>query len=144
MLVVLVERHCPRSLLRCRVDPHLADEVDHGGQQLSCHVGDGAIGGQRDAVRSTVGVVGHGVVAVQVQRDDQCAGAVWRRQWQGLPPAPAQAQRGVLQLWLRRASIAASLPRTCVWACTVSQVALQPSYGSGNHPDVTEAILTTI
>ena len=102
VLVVLVERHCPRSLLRCRVDPHRADEVAHGGQQLACHVGDGAIGGQRDAVRSTVGVLGDGVVAVEVQRDDQCAGAVGRRQRQGLPPAPAQAQRGVLQLRLRR------------------------------------------
>ena len=79
MLEVLVERHCPRSLLRCRVDPDRADEVAHGSQQLACHVGDGAIGGERDAVRSTVGVFCHGVVAAQVQRDDQRAGAVGRR-----------------------------------------------------------------
>src|SRR5689334_22346367 len=53
-------------------------------------------------MRATVGVLGDRVVGVQVERDDQRAGAVGRRQRQGLPPASAEAQSGVLELRLWR------------------------------------------
>ena len=88
--------------MRSGVDLHRADEVADGSQQLARHVGDRPVGGERDARRSTVGVLGDRVVGVQVERDDQRAGAVGRRQRQGLPPAPAEAQSGVLELRLGR------------------------------------------
>ena len=49
-------------------------------------------------MRSAVGVLSHRVMAAQVKRDDEGAGAVRGWQRQRLPAAPAQAQRGVLEL----------------------------------------------
>ena len=65
-------------------------------------------------MRPTIAVLGDGVMAMQIQRDDQGARAVWCGQWLRLPAARAQAQRGVLKLGLRRRSAAASLPSTWV------------------------------
>ena len=60
-------------------------------QQVARHVGNRPVRGERDALRSTVAVLGDRVMGVQVERDDQCAGAVGRGQRQGLPSASAEA-----------------------------------------------------
>jgi hypothetical protein len=102
VLEVLVERRRPGGLLRPGVDLHRAGEVADGGQQLARHVGDWPVRGERDAVRSTVGVLSDRVMGSQVEHNDQRAGAVGRRQRQGLPSASAEAQSGVLELRLWR------------------------------------------
>jgi hypothetical protein len=79
VLAVLVERHVPRHLLRRRVDLHRAAELTHGGQHVARHVGHRPVGGERDPGRPPVVVLGDRLVAMQVQRDDDRAGAVGRR-----------------------------------------------------------------
>ena len=81
---------------------HRPAEVADGSQQVARHVGDRPVRAEWDALRSTVGVLGDRVMGVQVERNDQRAGAVGSRQRQGLPPACAEAQRGVLELRLFR------------------------------------------
>ncbi len=102
MLAVLVERQLPRHLLWRRVDLHRAAEVAHGGEHVARHVGHRPVGGQRDPGLPPVAVLGDRLVALEVERDDDRAGAVGRRQRERLPPARAQPQGGVLELRLGR------------------------------------------
>ena len=110
MLVVLVERHGPRHLLRRRVDLDGAAEVADRRQQLARDLADRPIGRERDAPRAPVAVLGHRLVGVQVERDDERARAVGRRQRECLPAACASAAA-------RRAGAAAraapARPRAC-------------------------------
>ena len=102
VLVVLVERGGPRRLLRRGIDfdgaPERADRRHH----LARDVADGAVRCQCDASRAAVAVLGDRLMGVQVQRDDQRARAVRRREREGLPATRAEAQRGVLKLRLGR------------------------------------------
>ena len=98
VVVVLVQRRRPRSLLRCRVDLHRADEVADRGQQS----------------RVTSATGRSGASGMRWARPSLCsATASWRCRssattsapepsgagsGSGLPPAGAEAQRGVLQL----------------------------------------------
>ena len=100
--MVLVERHAPRDLLRCRVDLDRPAEPAHRGQHLAGHVADGAVRGQRDPFRRSPAVLDHGLVRPQVQRDDQRAGAVRCGQRRGLPSPGGQPQRRVLELGFGR------------------------------------------
>ena len=91
VLEVLVERRRPGGFLRSGVDLHRADKVADGSQQLARHVGNWPVRDERDALRSTVGVLSDCVMGVQVERDDQRAGTVGRWQRLGLPSASAEA-----------------------------------------------------
>ncbi len=71
VLVVLVEWCGPGRLLRMHVDPHRADQVVDGGEDVARHLSHGPIRCQRDAANASVAVFGHRLVAVQVQRDDE-------------------------------------------------------------------------
>ena len=101
VLVVLVQRHAPRNLLRRRVDLHRAAQGAHRGQHLPGDRPDRAIGGERDTFGPAAAVLDHRLVDPQVERDDQRPGTVRRGQRRRLPPARGQPQRSVLQLRLR-------------------------------------------
>ena len=77
-------------------------------------------------MRATIAVLGHGVMRVQVQRNDQRAGAIGGRERQCLPAAPDQAQRGVLELRFGRRQRRSELAEHLRVGVRVSHVALQP------------------
>ena len=62
-------------------------------------------------MRTTVAVLDHRLVRVEVERDDEGAGAVGRRKRLRLPAARRQPQRGVLELWLRRGELYSELAK---------------------------------
>ena len=90
MLVVLVERRRPVSLLRLRIDLHRAYELTHSRQDLTRYGADGAIRRQRDAEHASVTVLGDGLVAVEIQCDGECTRAVGCRQRARLPATHGQ------------------------------------------------------
>ncbi len=51
---------------------------------------------------STAGVLDHRFVVVKIERDDERAGVIWRGEQLSLPAPRGEAQRRVLELWLRR------------------------------------------
>ncbi len=102
VLLVLVERHAPGHLLRRRVDRHRPHELAQRAEQVACHRADRPVGRERHAARTPVAVLGDRFVRMQVERHDERAGAVGRRQHAGLPAPRGQPQRGVLQLRLGR------------------------------------------
>jgi hypothetical protein len=102
VLLVVVEGHGPRDLLRRRVDLDRPRRLAHGAEQLAGDRADGPVRRERDPRLAPVAVLGDGLAAVQVERDDERPGAVGRRQRVRLPAARRQAQRGVLQLRLGR------------------------------------------
>ena len=102
VLDVLVQWRRPRGLLWFGIERYGADEVSDRCQHLPRHCADRPVRRQCDVVRSTVAVLSHGMMVMQIQRDDQGAGTIWGGQRKGLPAAPAQAQRSVLKLRLGR------------------------------------------
>ena len=96
-------------------------------------------GRQRDAVRRSVAVLDQGLVAVQVKRDDDRAGAVGRGKRSVSQPRAVSRSAACCSCGSGGASSAASFPSTCVCACSVSQVALHASNGSAVHTDVIAA-----
>ena len=103
VLVVLVERHGPRHLLRRRVDLDRAAEArgpPPARSRVTSPTGRSGVSATRS--RAPVAVLDDRLVRVQVERDDERPRAVGRRQRQRLPAARGQAQRGVLELRLGR------------------------------------------
>jgi hypothetical protein len=88
--------------LRPRVDAYWADEVADSTQYVPGYVADCPVWRERDAAHPPVAVFSNHLVAVEVQGDDQRTRSVRCWQWQGLPPAGAEPQRGVLELGLGR------------------------------------------
>ena len=99
---VLVERDAPGHFLGFGLDVHRAAQAAGGGQQFLGDVADRAVGGERDPAGPAVGVLHHRLVPVQVERDDQGAGAIRRGQRGGFPAPGGQPERGVLELGLGR------------------------------------------
>ena len=105
VLVVLVQRHLPRHLLRGRVDLHRAAQRAHRRQHIPGDRADRAVRGERDAFGPAVTVLDPGFVEPQVKDDDQGSRTIRGGQRQGLPSARRQAQRRVLKLRLRRGQL---------------------------------------
>ena len=88
---------------------------------------------------------------VQVERDDERAGAVGRGQRQGLPPAGGEAQRGVLELRLGRrqtrrpACRAPGCGRAACrrWRCHASYGSATHGRGHGGHDDASVRVCTS-
>jgi hypothetical protein len=102
VLVILVERHVPRHLLRPRVDLDRAAQSAEGLEQIARDFSDGPVGSEPNPCHPPVAVLGESFVRVQVERDHERPRAVGRRQWKRLPAARAETQGGVLQLRLGR------------------------------------------
>jgi putative spermidine/putrescine transport system ATP-binding protein len=102
VLLVGVQRHLPRDLLRRRIDLHRAAKLAHRGQHPAGHLADRPVGGERNPLGPAAAVLDDRLVDPQVQRDNQGSGAVGRGQRRGLPAPCRQPQRRVLQLRLGR------------------------------------------
>jgi len=102
VLVVLVQRHAPRNLLRHRVDAHGAARPGHRRQHIPGHLGHRPVRDKRHPVHRSAAVLHHRLVRVQVQRHHQRPGAIRRGQQPRLPAARSQPQRRVQQLRLGR------------------------------------------
>ncbi len=86
----------------CEVDRDRTDKVLDRVEQMASDFGDRSVGLQGDAMDPAVAVLGDGVMGVQVESDDECAGPVGGGQGEGLPPPCAQAEGSVLELRLGR------------------------------------------
>ena len=100
MFVVLIERGVPGSFLWLEVDHDRPYQVRDRVEQMASDFGDRSVGPQSDAMDSAVAVLGDGVMSVQIERDDECAGPVGGGQWEGLPTPGAEAKGSVLELRL--------------------------------------------
>src|SRR3954471_18483001 len=101
MVLVLVQWCRPRDLLGPRVDRYRTDQALHRGEHLPGDGADRPVRCQWNTVHPAIGVLDDGVVAVQVQTDDESPRTIRGRERQGLPATGAEAQRGVLELGLR-------------------------------------------
>ena len=84
---------------------HVPDKVADRGQDIAGHLGDGSVGDERDAVGASVAVFDDGVVGVEVEGNDERAGAVGGGERRGFPAAGGEAKGGVLELrfgWRQR------------------------------------------
>ena len=71
VLVVLIQRHVPRDLLRSRVDLHRPAQVAYRGQHLPGDRADGPVRSERDPVGPAIAVLHHCFVQPQVKDHDQ-------------------------------------------------------------------------
>ena len=76
VLLVVVERRRPRGLLGLGVEVDGPDKVTDCSQDLPRHGADRSVGSQGDLVHPTIAVLGHRLMVVQVERNDQRAGSV--------------------------------------------------------------------
>ena len=80
-------------------------ELGDRGEHVARHRAHRSVRRQRDPPRLAAAVFGDRLMGVQVERHDQRARAVGRRQRQSLPAARAQLQRRVLELRLGRGQL---------------------------------------
>jgi hypothetical protein len=90
----------PGGFLCTEVDRDRTYKVRDRVEQMAGDFGDRSVGLQSDAMDSAVAVLGDGVMGVQVEGNDKCAGLVRSGQWEGLPAPCAEAQGSVLELRL--------------------------------------------
>jgi hypothetical protein len=102
VLVVLVECDRPRDLLRAGVERHRASQTPDAAEDRSGYLSDGPVRRQTHRATSIVAVFDDGLMAVNIENDDDCSGLVWCGQWERLPPSCCEPERGVLELRLRR------------------------------------------
>ena len=91
MLVVGVEGHGPRHLLRSRVDLDRATDLGDGGEQRTGDLANGPVGSQRHTTVVPARVLDDRLVSAQVERDDESARPVGRGEQRGLPSARGEA-----------------------------------------------------
>ena len=102
MLFVFVERDAPADLLRSGIDLDLTGHPAQRGQQLTTDGADRSVTGERDPLLGAAAALDDRLVAAQIERDDDRARTIGRRQGSGLPATGGQPQRGVLELRLGR------------------------------------------
>ena len=90
MLAVLVQRNLPGHLLGRGIDLDCSGQAAHGLEHLARHLGDGAVGGERNPYLPATAVLDYGLVRAQIKGRDDGPGAVGRRQRKRLPTPRAQ------------------------------------------------------
>jgi hypothetical protein len=102
VLGVLVERRRPRRLLRRHVELDRSNEATHRRQYRSRDLADRPVWRQPHPLATPVAMLHHGLVRMQIQRDDERSRPIGGRQRERLPATRSEAKRRVLELRLGR------------------------------------------